>query len=295
LTLEEDREKAFTRKLQLAFLAGKKAEARRYSQYTSKSILDDLLEQFDTSHWITSKGAGIGSQNMGKGAYGAGSVLQGYTAGEKGTMWPAVVDQTLKQRQCRHFLKGHCKRGRGCNFLHDPSIFCNDHQKVFLGGLPEHITQKALRKKMAKQGYKVLNAPKIYRGFTPQVCLGSVKQAQRLIEKGRISIDGLSVDVRPYKPNKALPIHIKKILDDDSRSVFLGGLPVGTTRQMIKYDLEQQGFRVVNQPIVKSGFTPQVMLKSAKIAQKLVYLKQIRVNNGLVDVRPFVRRSLTEN
>jgi len=111
---------------------------------------------------------------------------------------------TRKRRLCRHFLKGHCKRGNGCDFLHDASIFCEKEQKVFLGGLPAHITQTRLRLRMAEQGFEIINSPKVLRGFTPQVCLASVEQAQLLIEKGRISIDGTDVDVRPYRPYNVL-------------------------------------------------------------------------------------------
>merc|ERR1719510_1049416 len=88
-----------------------------------------------------------------------------------------------KRRLCRHFLKGHCNRGKTCDFLHDPSIFCPSSQKVFLGGLPAHITEATLRQKLLQQGYKVINKPKVLRGFTPQVCLASVEEAQKLIEK----------------------------------------------------------------------------------------------------------------
>merc|ERR1719233_1544340 len=50
-----------------------------------------------------------------------------------------------KRRLCRHFLKGCCNRGDSCDFQHDESIFCSDDQKVFLDGLPTHITDKVLR------------------------------------------------------------------------------------------------------------------------------------------------------
>merc|ERR1719273_1351093 len=95
-----------------------------------------------------------------------------------------------KSRHCRHFLKGHCERGDSCGFRHDHSVFCTDMQKVFLGGLPAHLTASILREKLAEQGYTVLNHPKILRWFSPQVCLGSVEEAQRLVEKGTIVIDG---------------------------------------------------------------------------------------------------------
>merc|ERR1719494_1063938 len=56
-----------------------------------------------------------------------------------------------KSRYCRHFLKGHCQRGESCGFRHDHSVFCTDMQKVFLGGLPPHLTSSLLRKKLTDQ------------------------------------------------------------------------------------------------------------------------------------------------
>merc|ERR1719397_139831 len=100
-----------------------------------------------------------------------------------------------KSRHCRHFLKGHCERGESCGFRHDHSVFCTDMQKVFLGGLPPHLTSSLLRKKLTEQGYTVLNNPKILRWFSPQVCLGSVEEAQRLVQKGTIVIDTAVVRV----------------------------------------------------------------------------------------------------
>jgi len=194
-------------------------------------------------------------------------------------------DQNRKRRLCRHFLKGHCKRGNQCDFLHDSSIFCPEIQKVFLGGLPSHIVGSTLIEKLADQGYTVINKPKVLRGFTPQVCLGSVKEAQRMIEKGKIMIDGVQVDVRPYEAFAKDNIG-KKFPDE--RSVFLGGLPNGTTGQMIKEELEKLDVKVVNHPVIKTGFTPQVMLGSVEQARKLVNLRKVRINNTLVDVRPYV-------
>merc|ERR550534_3058366 len=135
-----------------------------------------------------------------------------------------------KRRLCRHFVKGFCLRGESCEFLHDPSIFCTDEQKVFLGGLPLHMTPEILKDKLEKQGLTVLNKPKIMRGFTPQVCLGSVEQADHLIAKRFLYIDDHRVDVRPYQDKEQLRQGLPSVV---KRSVFLGGLPEDTTGEMI--------------------------------------------------------------
>merc|ERR1719193_1765688 len=195
-------------------------------------------------------------------------------------------EHTRKRRLCRHFLKGHCKRGNACDFLHDKSIFCPNSQKVFLGGLPVHLTEVTLRQRLAEQGYEVINKPKVLRGFTPQVCLGSVEEAQRLIEKRNILIDGTLVDVRAYEA--FAKCDVEKIQPDEiKRSVFLGGLSRGTTSQMIKDDLEKMSVKVVNRPLVKTGFTPKVTLQTVEDCEILINLKKVRINDTMVDVRPY--------
>lgn len=213
--------------------------------------------------------------------------LQGFGEKRPDHWEPAQEDQNRKRRLCRHFLKGHCKRGKACDFLHDSSIFCPNLQKVFLGGLPAHITEVTLRQKLAEQGYNVINKPKVLRGFTPQVCMGSVEEARSLIEKRKILIDGSLVDVRPYEAFAKDDMD-KKLPDDIKRSVFLGGLCNGTTSQMIKDDLDRLDVKVVNHPLIKTGFTPKVTLGSIEQTNMLIKLKKVRINDTLVDVRPYV-------
>jgi len=213
--------------------------------------------------------------------------LQGFGEKRPDHWEPPQEDQNRKRRLCRHFLKGHCKRGKACDFLHDSSIFCPNLQKVFLGGLPAHITEVTLRQKLAEQGYNVINKPKVLRGFTPQVCMGSVEEARSLIEKRKILIDGSLVDVRPYEAFAKDDMD-KKLPDDIKRSVFLGGLCNGTTSQMIKDDLERMDVKVVNHPLIKTGFTPKVTLGTVEQTNMLIKLKKVRINDTLVDVRPYV-------
>jgi len=192
-----------------------------------------------------------------------------------------------KRRLCRHFLKGYCNRGNACDFLHDLSIFCPISQKVFLGGLPAHITEFTLRQKLAQQGYNVINRPKVLRGFTPQVCMGSVEEAQELIAKGSILIDGSFVDVRAYGDYTTCDIERMRP-EEIKRSVFLGGLSKGTTSQIIIDDLEKMDVKVVNKPLIKNGFTPKVTLATIKESNMLIKLKRVSINNTLVDVRPYI-------
>jgi len=190
-----------------------------------------------------------------------------------------------KSKHCRHFLKGNCKRGASCGFLHDQSVFCSNKQKVFLGGLPSHLTRSMLREKLMEQGYTVLNRPKIQKWFSPQVCLGSVEEAQRLIQKGTIDIDGTVVKVRAFEP---LTKDTEKNLPDEvERSVFLGGLSEGTTARIIKDELTRKRLVVLDIPTVQQGYCPQVILKSVQMAQKLINLKTVKINGVMVNARPF--------
>jgi len=198
---------------------------------------------------------------------------------------PQAQKPQLKTKHCRHFLKGYCERGDSCGFRHDRSVFCSDKQKVFLGGLPPHLTVNLLREKLEEQGFTVLNQPKILRCFSPQVCLGSVEEASRLVEKGTIVIDGTYIRVRPYKgfsrDNKKTPA------DEVERSVFLGGLAPLTTINMIKDDIGIMGMKVVNMPDVKTGYSPKVTLETVNQAQTLLNLRQVQINGVMVSVRQF--------
>jgi len=193
--------------------------------------------------------------------------------------------EVRKRRLCRHFVKGFCLRGSSCAFLHDPSIFCCDEQKVFLGGLPLHLTPEMLKTKLEEQGLRVLNKPRIMRGFTPQVCLGSVKEAERLVAQQHVYICDQRVDVRPYQEEEKLRKTFPSVV---KRSVFLGGLPEDTTGEMIVKDMQRLDIKVEVVPVVKSGYAPRVVLASLKDAKMLVALKRVVVNGTVVDVRPYV-------
>jgi len=197
------------------------------------------------------------------------------------------VDQHFrrKRRLCRHFVKGFCLRGDTCDFLHDPSVLCTDEQKVFLGGLPPNLTAETLKSKLEGQGLIILNKPRIMRGFTPQICLGSVKEAEKLVNQRFIYIDDHRVDVRPYQDRDQLRNGLPSVV---KRSVFLGGLAEDTTGEMIIEDLRRLDIQVVDFPVVKKGYAPRVVLDSVENAKMLVSLQRVMVNAIAVDVRPFV-------
>jgi len=97
-------------------------------------------------------------------------------------------------------------------------------------------------------------------------------------------IAGMDVEIRPYQASTKKTK--EKFLDVRSRSVFLGGLKNGTTSKMIKKELECLGLKVVNYPLVKAGFCPEVTMVTAKQAQKLVNMVKVQINGTMVDIRP---------
>jgi len=198
------------------------------------------------------------------------------------------ADQRKKCREkkptCWHFLQGHCKRGKYCDFSHDKKHGWPDSFKVFLGGLPFHVTTASLKQQLLDQGFHVVNKPKVHGRFSPQVCLASAAEAQRLIKKGSIKISGMTVDVRNYQ---AFTKKSQYKLDDiNSRSVSLGGLRKGTTYRMIKKELLVLGLKIVNQPWIKDGFSPRVTLATQEQARKLIKMVKVHINGAFVHIWP---------
>jgi len=172
----------------------------------------------------------------------------------------------------------------------------DDDQRVFLGGLPIGMTERLLRQHLSAQGYKVLKRPKILHGFAPEVWMRTVEEAKDLIERGVITIDGMEVEVRPYNSLTKLS-ELKKLPNVTKRSVFIGGLSVGTTTKNIQDVLMGLGLKVINYPVIKRGFVRQVILETISQAQTLIKIKKIEINGKFVDVQPFVnqkRRRITK-
>jgi len=165
----------------------------------------------------------------------------------------------------------------------------DDDQKIFLGGLPIGLTERTLRQELAAQGYKVLKRPKILRGFAPEVCLKTAAQAKELVMRGMIFIHGVEVEVRPYNSFTKIS-KVKKIPNVGRRSVFLGGLKSGTTAYDIQEVFSKMGMKVVNFPVVKNGFSRQIIFENISQTMKLVKIKKVWLNGTFVDVRPFVNQ-----
>jgi hypothetical protein len=194
-----------------------------------------------------------------------------------------------KVSPCRHFTKGWCRQGDACSFQHSVEGSYPDSWKVFLGGLPHSITPAKLLWELEQQGYMVVNQPKIFRGFSPQVCLNSESEAKKLLQVGKIIICGCTVDVRPYKASTKK--ERDRQLDTNNRSIFLGGLPSSVTIQILKAEIERLGMKVTNRPLIKAGFIPRVTLASADQAQELIAKGTININGAVVSVRPYVSKN----
>lgn len=165
----------------------------------------------------------------------------------------------------------------------------NDAQRVFLGGLPVSMTERMLRHNLAAMGYKVLRRPKIVHTFAPEVLMKTVDQAQDLIKKGVIMIEGREVEVRPYNSLTKIS-ELKKLPKVGKRSVFIGGLSPGTTTKNLLDVLSDMGMKVLNYPVIKHGYAMQVILDTVSQAQILIRMKKFEINGKFVDVRPFINR-----
>jgi len=163
-------------------------------------------------------------------------------------------------------------------------------QRIFIGGLPLGMTERSLRQQLAVLGYKVLKRPKILRGFAPEVLMRSVEEAKELVERGTITINGVEVEIRPFN-SLMKQSESRKIPNVKKRSIFLGGLSDGTTPNDIQNAFSKMGIRIVNYPVVKFGFSRQVILETVRQAKAIIAKKKVVINGTLVDVRPFVRQS----
>jgi len=194
----------------------------------------------------------------------------------------SIVPQSRKQKKDK-------TKAKVASFPCDSKASSNADQKVFLGGLPIGMTERTLREQMSAQGYKVLKRPKILRGFAPEVWMRSAEQAKELVARGKITIGGLEVEVRPYNSLTKLS-ELKKIPNVGKRSIFLGGLSFGTTANDLKDALEKLGMKVLNYPVIKDGFSRQVILETMVQAKTLIKMKKIMMNGKLVEVKPFINQ-----
>jgi len=194
-----------------------------------------------------------------------------------------------KRKVCKHFLRGYCEWGDSCCFQHSYTDATHHSQKVFLPGLPSDVSEVALRNKLSGLGCNLVNKLLRLHKSWPRVCLGSPEEAQLLLEKGKISINGHSVEVRPW--HVVAEKKRERLADIARRSIFLGGLPFGLTCRTIRRELEKFGVRIVNLMQVKRGYCPKVTLATVQQAQSLVAAGVVEINGSMIDVRPYQPKS----
>jgi len=81
-------------------------------------------------------------------------------------------------------------------------VLDTNKRSVFLGGVPSKVNAKILKSEIQKLGMKVTNRLCIKIGFIPKVTLASAKEAEELIARGTININGAVVRVRAYVGEK---------------------------------------------------------------------------------------------
>jgi len=192
-------------------------------------------------------------------------------------------------KPCWHFLRGYCERGDSCRFQHRFTDADYQSQKVFLSGLPSNITELSLRKQLSDLGYNVVNKLLSLHKSWPRICLGSPQEAQMLFQRGKISISGHTVEVRPW--HEVATKKRDRVAEITQRSVFLGGIPKGVTGKMIRARLEKLDAKVLKLSQVRRGFCPKVTLATAQQAFSLVSAGKIEIMGKLVEVRPYRPRN----
>merc|ERR1719221_2519153 len=99
----------------------------------------------------------------------------------------------------------------------------------------------------------------------------------------------MAVEVRPYNSLTKLS-ELKKLPNVGKRSVFIGGLPAGTTTKNLQDVLAGMGMKVLNYPVIKHGFARQIILDTISQAKALIKMRRIKINGTFADVRPFVNQ-----
>jgi len=260
-----------------------------HDDYRARSELPDYQDQ--TLNWYANNSANTIGTNYNQSKIPQCDKKQGKSMREKTVYAKEKQPEKFpkKAETNESLLKDASEDGK----MVDEANTCNENsdsdfeQRIFLGGLPLGMTERGLRQELAAQGYKVLKRPKIIRGFAPQVLMRSVEEAKELVKKGVITINGAEVQIRPFnsfmKQSKS-----KKIPNVGKRSIFLGGLPRGTTANDIKDALMKMQIKVVNYPVVKFGYSRQVILENVVQAKSLINMKKVFIKRAFVDVRPFV-------
>jgi len=175
-------------------------------------------------------------------------------------------------------LPGVCHKNR--------QDYNSETQKVFLGGLPRLITSQKLVWELKKKGYKVINKPKVFPRYSPEVCLGSAEEAQLMLQKKTIIIDGCTVDVRPFKTFKQKKMDSQ--LEVNQRSVFLEGIPSVMTVRVVITEIEKLGLKVTNHQLARGGCITKVTLATIEQAKRLIAQSVIEIDGFAVNVRPYM-------
>jgi len=71
-------------------------------------------------------------------------------------------------------------------------------RSVFLGGLNSSTTEEMIKDVLGKMGLVVVNIPELKSGYAPRVVFETLQQAQTLLKKMRVQINGALVNVRPF-------------------------------------------------------------------------------------------------
>jgi len=192
---------------------------------------------------------------------------------------------------CKNYLWRCCKRGRDCKYIHDPSVWVPDSQKVFLGGFPRFMINLDADQIVAEFkaiGYTIINRPIMHeKGFIFKATLNSVGEAQRMVKEKFVNLDPeviynqcemvrqIKISVRPYTEKYC------------HKSLKFSGIPPSMTSDELHDGLLGKGFLVESVAPVENG-AAQTEMETVDAADALAILESVKINGTEVFCTPII-------
>jgi len=196
----------------------------------------------------------------------------------------------IPNANCKNYLRHNCKKGSRCTFLHDPSVFLKDTQKVFLGGFPDFMrtmSPEQIVGEFKAVGYNIINTPRMHpKGFIAKVTLATEEEAQRMMANKVIVFDSfkqhgpVKIDVRPYTD--------KKGNTSEHRALVFTNLGPDMTAEQLDDFLFSNGWLVRSIGVVVNGVAPKVEMETVDAADCLATLEAMKIGERMVRLIPFL-------
>jgi len=103
--------------------------------------------------------------------------------------------------------------------LEEQAILDRDEKLLLMNSMTDgfYLSEPALSDKLVEKGFNVVNKPKLFRGFAPQVWWASTADAKRLIKEKTTKMERMYVNIRP---NQAFTKKSREKLVDVNSGMF---------------------------------------------------------------------------